>query len=495
MARAVAAIFLVLFLLPVQASAQQRVALVIGNAAYQHTSPLRNPKNDAVDMAAALKKHGFRVLEGFDLDKPGMERKIRDFATALAATPDVALFFYAGHGLQISGQNYLVPIDAQLEAASAIDFELIRLELVHRTMEREARTNILFIDACRNNPLARNLARSMGTRSAEIGSGLALVEAGAGTLISFSTQPGNVALDGSGRNSPFATALIKHAASSKDDLGAILIEVRNDVMKVTKNKQVPWEHSALRGRFYFNVVVNTAPLTSEAERAWDRTKDIASVPALEAFIKRYGDTYYGDLAKVRVAELKDAAAAKKKADEEGRAKAEDKRTALLRQEEEAKRAQLFTEEHAKKARSVGEKYQLTLPPWFQIEVPESDVPASVRRFVGIWVDEGAADCKGRSNMLIVTRVNKDGRAAGYFMYGPSGPKSFEQGPSGFFPVIGTIADDTLTHTSPGGSHTYKYTAMDLSRLAFRYSNAKGQTASFVFTPVWTLVEAERAAKR
>ncbi len=494
MARA-AGTFLILLLLSLQANAQQRVALVIGNSAYQHTGALDNPKNDAVDIGAVLKKHGFQVLEGYDLDKASMERKIRDFATALATAPDVALFFYAGHGIQLSGQNYLVPVDAELAAASAVDFELIRLDLVHRTMEREARTNILFIDACRNNPLARNLARSMGTRSAEIGRGLAQVEAGAGTLISFSTQPGNVALDGSGRNSPFASALIKHASGSKDDLGAILIEVRNDVMKVTKNKQVPWEHSALRGRFYFNVVVNTAPLTSEAERAWDRTKDIASVPALEAFIKRYGDTYYGDLAKVRVAELKDAAAAKKKADEEGRAKAEDKRTALLRQEEDTKRAKLFTEEHARKVRAVGEKYQLTLPPWFQMEIPEGDVPASVRRFVGIWVDEGAADRKGRSNMLIVTRVNKDGRAAGYYMYGPSGPKSFEQGPGGFFPMIGTIADDTLTHTSPGGSATYKYTAMDLGRLAYRYTSAKGQTASFVFTPVWTLVEAERAAKR
>jgi uncharacterized caspase-like protein len=442
-----------------------------------------------------LKKHGFQVLEGYDLDKPGMERKIRDFATALASTPDVALFFYAGHGLQISGQNYLVPIDAQLGAAAAVDFELIRLDLVHRTMEREARTNIIFIDACRNNPLGRDLARKMGTRSAEVGSGLAPVEAGAGTLISFSTQPGNVALDGSGRNSPFAAALIKHAASSKDDLGAILIEVRNDVMKVTKNKQVPWEHSALRGRFYFNVVVNTAPLTSEAERAWDRTKDLASVPALEAFIKRYGDTYYGDLAKVRRAELQEAAAAKKKAEEDGRTKAEDKRTALLRQEEEAKRAKLFTEEHARMVRAVGEKYQLPMPPWFQMEIPEGDVPASIRRFVGVWVDEGAADRKGRSNMLIVTRVDKDGRAAGYFMYGPSGPNSFEQGPGGFFPIIATIADGTLTHTSPGGGHIYKYTVMDLGRLAYRYANPKGQTASLIFTPVWTLTDAERATKR
>ena len=161
------------------------------------------------------------------------------------------MFFYAGHGLQISGTNYLVPIDAQLRTASALDFEMVRLDLVQRTMEREAPTNILFLDACRDNPLAPNLARAMGTRSADIGRGLAPAESGVGTLISFSTQPGNVALDGTARNSPFAGALIRHLRSSNDDLSAILIAVRNDVMRETQRRQVPWEHSALTGRFYF----------------------------------------------------------------------------------------------------------------------------------------------------------------------------------------------------------------------------------------------------
>jgi uncharacterized caspase-like protein len=119
-------------------------------------------------------------------------------------------------------------------------------------MEREARTNILFVDACRDNPLARNLARGMGTRTIKIARGLAAVESGIGTLISFSTQPGNVALDGTGRNSPFTEALVKHMATPGEDLSATLIRVRLDVMRVTDRKQVPWEHSALTGKFYFN---------------------------------------------------------------------------------------------------------------------------------------------------------------------------------------------------------------------------------------------------
>ena len=119
-------------------------------------------------------------------------------------------------------------------------------------MERQTNTNILFLDACRDNPLARNLARSMGTRSLEIGRGLARTESGVGTLISFSTQPGNVALDGLGRNSPFAEALVTRISSANDDLNGILISVRNDVMKATQEKQIPWDSSALTGRFYFN---------------------------------------------------------------------------------------------------------------------------------------------------------------------------------------------------------------------------------------------------
>ena len=201
------------------ARAEKRLALVIGNSAYQHTAELKNPRNDAADIAAALKGLKFEVVEGLDLDKRTMEITVRKFAQALK-NADVALFFYAGHGLQVNGQNYLVPIDARLEDATGLDFEMIRLELVHRAMERETKANLIFLDACRDNPLSRNLARAMGTRSGDIGHGLAPVESGVGTLISFSTQPGNVALDGEGRNSPFASALAKRIRTEGEDCHA-----------------------------------------------------------------------------------------------------------------------------------------------------------------------------------------------------------------------------------------------------------------------------------
>src|SRR5262245_13316827 len=233
------------------ANAEKRVALVIGNSAYQYTLKLANPKNDAVDIAAVLGKHGFQVIVGFDLDKLAFDRKVGDFARALKAA-DAGVFFYAGHGMQVAGLNYLVPIDAKAEEAATLDLEMVRVDTVRGIMERQTSTNVLFLDACRDNPLKRSLALSMGTRSFEVGRGLARVQSGVGTLISFSTEPDNVALDGKGRNSPFAGALVKHIGASNDDLSAILIDVRNDVMKETQRKQVPWEHSALTGRFYFN---------------------------------------------------------------------------------------------------------------------------------------------------------------------------------------------------------------------------------------------------
>src|SRR5262249_189768 len=153
-------------------------------------------------------------------DKAAFDGKIRDFATSLASA-EAGVFFYAGHGLQVSGRNYLVPIDSQLTTVSALESEMVNLDLVHRTMEREAQTSILFPDACRASPLSRNLARAMGSRSAEIGRGLAAVANGVGTLISFSTEPGNVALDGTGRNSPFSSALVKQLDVPTDDVSGI----------------------------------------------------------------------------------------------------------------------------------------------------------------------------------------------------------------------------------------------------------------------------------
>ena len=241
-------------LLVLPAAAEKRVALVVGNSGYVHANALPNPVNDAGDMAKALAEVGFEVILGLDLSKSGFDGKVRDFARALEKA-DVALLFYAGHGLQVSGKNYLVPVDAKLQVERDLDFEAISLDFVLKQMEldRDDKTNIVFLDACRDNPLVRNLARSMGTRSGTIAQGLAQVQAGVGTFIAYSTQPGNVALDGEGRNSPFTAALVKDLRLPDRNLNAVMIEVRKDVTAATGGKQVPWDLSALTGDFYFQL--------------------------------------------------------------------------------------------------------------------------------------------------------------------------------------------------------------------------------------------------
>ncbi len=224
-----------------------RVALVIGNSKYLYANPLPNPANDAADISKILRKLGFDVIEGLNLDRRGMEDKIRAFGRKLEAGADLALLFYAGHGMQVGGRNFLVPVDAKLERSGDLTLDTIELGQILAQMEAEKRVNLVFLDACRDNPLARSFARSLGTRSASVGAGLAPVQGAIGTMIAYATQPDNVALDGDGRNSPFTTALLKYIATPKLEIGTIMKRVRADVIATTREKQVPWDHSSLVG--------------------------------------------------------------------------------------------------------------------------------------------------------------------------------------------------------------------------------------------------------
>jgi polyhydroxyalkanoate synthesis regulator phasin len=251
--RVVWALFLIAFVWIAPAAAAKRVALVIGNSAYTHAPPLPNPVNDANNIAEQLRGLDFAVSLGIDATKAETDIVLREFADALEGA-DIAIFFYAGHGLQVAGQNYLVPIDAKLAKERDLEFEAVRLDFILKQMElgREDKTNIVFLDACRDNPLSRSLARNMGTRSTSVGKGLAQVAGGVGTFIAYSTQPGNVALDGTGTNSPFTAALLKRMTEPGKNLTSVMIDVRKDVIAATNGQQVPWDHSSLTGDFYFD---------------------------------------------------------------------------------------------------------------------------------------------------------------------------------------------------------------------------------------------------
>jgi tetratricopeptide (TPR) repeat protein len=233
-----------------------RVALVIGNGAYAHVKALPNPPNDARAIAKSLRDLGFTVSEGIDLDRAAMQKMTRDFLRQ-AARAQFALVYYAGHGVQIDGRNYLVPVDVRLEAGENIAEAMIDVDTILAGLDDQVRTNILIFDACRNNPMAPHLASAEPNRGIEAGSGLAApgtlgagATHGAGTLIAFATAPGQVALDGEGANSPFSAALSRHIGTPGLEVQQMLTRVRAEVVAATKNKQVPWSNSSLLGEVY-----------------------------------------------------------------------------------------------------------------------------------------------------------------------------------------------------------------------------------------------------
>jgi hypothetical protein len=270
---------LFLFLLLPAAAAQtgQRVALVIGNGTYQNAGTLANPVNDALDMAAKLSALGFKVIEGHDLGKRDLETKIGEFSDALDGA-EAGLFFYAGHGLQVDGRNFIVPVDARLDMPAKLKLEAVPMDDIIDIIEQQAKVSIVFLDACRNNPFARSLQRKATTRSAIVGDGLAQFASGRGSFIAFSTAPGAVAMDGTGRNSPFTAALLNHLDAPGQSINDVMIAVRRDVIKETKDFQRPWEQGSLTERFEFVPGSATQP---EADQPKQEDTKVAALPSDE----------------------------------------------------------------------------------------------------------------------------------------------------------------------------------------------------------------------
>ncbi|MER8373612.1 caspase domain-containing protein [Mesorhizobium sp. M1406] len=251
---------LALLLTLTAASAQRRVALVLGNSQYEHAPPLANPVRDAQAMAERLKKLDFEVVSGFDLTKPRTQATIAQFAKQVRGA-DIALFFYAGHGLQVSGKNYLLPVDAALEDETSLDFEAVPVDFILLQMSRETSIRLVFLDACRDNPLAEVLARTAGVNGAS--SGLAEIPIendGAGTLVAFAARPNQLAFDGSGEHSPFTSALLRHIGASNVTITEAMNRVASDVFNATAGKQSPWINLSLTREVVLHKVDLDAPL-------------------------------------------------------------------------------------------------------------------------------------------------------------------------------------------------------------------------------------------
>jgi Caspase domain len=291
------------------AAAGDRVALVIGNGAYQNAIALPNPPRDAKSVAGMLRGMHFKVIEGEDLTKAALDEKLREFAQA-AETADVAFVFYAGHGMQVNGKNYLIPVDAKLADATAIDFETVSADRVIKYAERKNGIAIVLLDACRDNPLSRRFARSFAaTRSLNVGQGLAAPHvSGGGIVIGFATAPGDTASDGAGDHSPFTAALLKYLPAPGLEIQQALTRVKAAVYASTNGQQEPWHDSNLRFEFYLNPAPAGAEKGDAAslpadEVLWRKLATNGDAAALRLFIDAYPASAHASEAKARLAAL------------------------------------------------------------------------------------------------------------------------------------------------------------------------------------------------
>lgn len=305
------------------AEAAKRVALLIGNQKYDSTVQLKNPANDVALMKASLEEAGFDSVEtALDLTRSGMVKALRSFEDQ-AAGADVALVYYSGHGMEMDGQNYLLPIDAVLATDKDVEDEAMPLDRVQRALDGATKLKLVILDACRNNPFSQKMTRSIGTRAMH--KGLARVEPeSADMLIAFASKAGTEALDGDGVNSPFAEALSKYLVQPGVDVRIALGKVRDEVVQVTDRNQEPFVYGSLGGAQIFlnikevNININNNGGTgdkeqvspngqSEAAADWQNIRDLADKDLLEAFIAKHGsDPVYKMLAEKKLKVLAEA---------------------------------------------------------------------------------------------------------------------------------------------------------------------------------------------
>ncbi|MGY0575460.1 caspase family protein [Bradyrhizobium sp. RDM12] len=285
------------------------MALVVGNSTYQNAPLLPNPVNDAAAIAATLKAAGFDVVDSrLNLAATDMKRALRDFADQ-TRDADIALVYYAGHGIEIDGTNYLIPTDARLERDTDIYDEAFSLDRVLLAVEPARQLRVVIVDACRNNPFADTMKRTVASRS--ISRGLARVEPTvSNTLIAFAAKAGLTALDGNSKNSPYATALVKYIAKPGLDLRRVFGFVRDDVLQATGNRQEPYVYGSLGGEDVALVpAAKEEPTPAAANPQTDVRRDyelalqLNNKAALGVFLSQHPDGYYASLAKLQLKQI------------------------------------------------------------------------------------------------------------------------------------------------------------------------------------------------
>jgi hypothetical protein len=493
-------IFSALFLFAVPALAADRVALVIGNGEYQRVPALPNPARDATDIARALERLDFKVTQLNNATAADMRKALVEFGRAAEGSM-IAVVFYAGHGMEAGGENWLVPTDAELRSDTDIESEAVSLRSVNLQVSKARQLGLIILDACRNNPFAAKMKRSLSTRA--VSRGLAPTEPTDNVLVAYAARDGTTASDGDGRNSPFTTALLRNIETPGLEISFLFRRVRDDVMAATKREQQPFVYGSLsKEEIYLKapaasasptanvsmppIVNQTTVAPAEDEKFWQAIKT-STVPELyEEFLSRYPKNNHAAEARNRIEDLRSKQIA-----------AVSPMTAISPSDSNTNSASdatnpgpkppdrsLFTSEDSRRVEAVGERLQLRMPP-FTIGA-NWDSPSSYARFIGVWSSKrGWGNGKGRHGMLIITSVSTGGQAHGYYLWGPSTKASWEQSPAGYRPLYTEkIVENAMSFKSGNQTINVKLDKSNTMALSTSKPDKPSEKSNAEFYPIW-----------
>jgi hypothetical protein len=417
-------------------NAANRVALVIGNAAYEKVPLLPNPTRDAAAIGESLSRLGFTVTRLDNGTASAMRRSIVEFGRA-AEGSEMALVFYAGHGMEVGGENWLIPIDAELRSDTDAENEAVSLKGITLQVGKANKLGLVILDACRNNPFNAKMRRSLTTRS--VSRGLAPTEPTDNVLVAYAAKDGTVASDGDGKNSPFTKALLRHLEAPGLEITFMFRAVRDEVMAETRREQQPFVYGSLsKEAIYLKPPATVQPSTA--------------IPTVVAKLP------------VEQEVVKDA----------------NSRDSVKRN--------LFSAEDARRVAAVAADQKLKMPP-FAIGETRGGVPASYLQFVGVWSNKlGFGEGAGRHVMMIVTEVTSDGIALGYYLFGPPKKLSWENAAAGYVNFAAKIANGKIEFKSGDFPITAKLSGSIITLYSINPKLRQGQakSATIKLSPLWRL---------
>ncbi|MHC2620082.1 hypothetical protein ACVIW2_002114 [Bradyrhizobium huanghuaihaiense] len=442
----------VLLLIAAPALCAERVALVIGNGAYVRVPALPNPTRDAADVARALERLDFKVTQVTNGTAVDMRKAIVEFGRAAEGSM-MAVVFYAGHGMEAGGENWLIPTDAELRSDADVESEAVSLRSVNLQVSKARQLGLIILDACRNNPFSPKMKRSLATRA--VARGLAPTDPTDNVLIAYAARDGTTASDGDGRNSPFTTALLRHIETSGLEISFLFRRVRDDVMAATKREQQPFVYGSLSKEEIYLKEPTASP-----QNAATLSVPVSPVVPAPIVSKLNSDSSSPKEALTASAVTTDRGA--------------------------------FTPEDSQRVAAIATKQQLKLPD-FTITPSKSDPAGTNSKFVGVWSSKrGWGNGKGRDAMLIIDGVSATGLATGFYLWGPPTKSSWVQTPAGYSRFAEYIDKDAFSMKSRE-TITVRLDAKNVISLSNSNPDHPTERPTIDLYPVWQLVKPTPAA--